>query len=160
MKRLLFIFVLAVGAFAVYAWLSGGTSSQTGVPLAPTVQTTPSGAPAKSAAPPPSPVRTPSPPRVFPAVRPTPDRRSLEVRGIISRCAQRAGWTITAYRQTAYGVSEVTGRAPNDNVRVQRFLDELQRSGILVDIETGPSRPLPGPGGQPYLETTFVIKWR
>jgi hypothetical protein len=87
------------------------------------------------------------------------DRRAAEVRKIIFDSARRAQWKITNYRQTAYGISLITGHAPNDNVRNQRFMDLLQRSGIIVDIDvTNQRRFLVG--GTPYLEITFRLKWQ
>jgi len=137
-------------------------AATTSTPQAPGVQSTPAG---------PMPVR---PNRTLPAGppigRPTPpppplptlpNPRAQEVQRIIFQCAQRAGWTITNY-QPGFGMCRVTGRAPNDNVANQRFLEEIERSGILRD---GPDitsrRPfMDERRGVPMLELTFTIKWQ
>lgn len=186
MKKILIIMAAAVIGFILYGLLSGetgksgrrGTTSPTPAPVSstPAFIATPAdpGVQQQPAATRPHTVvqSTPNPyapTRPGPSAnRPTPtrpagqmvDQRSAEVRRIIYECARRAGWKITRYQQPAYGVSHVTGQAPNDNVRNQRFLDEIQRSGILRDIDTARSRPFIGRDQRSYLESTFIIKWR
>ena len=186
MKQLLVVIGLVVIGFIVYSWLSGGGGGA-GVPVHPTpapptaVTSTPGGPGGQSteqqgSAPgtPPTQAAQPTPDpyaqyRAAPPVNPsqaaqpaaTPvDTRSAEVRQIIYDCARRAEWRITRYEQPAYGVSRVTGNAINDNTRNQRFLDEIQRSGILTDIESGPSRVFTGRDQRQYMENTILIKWR
>lgn len=187
MKKLLFVFGVAAIGFVIYVMMSGGLGGSGGssgttvtpIPTATPVATTaavqppdvrPPPAPAYYPTPVPQPTSTPYVYRPAPpaATRPAPprptrqpvDARSAEIKRIIYECARRAGWKITRYQQTAYGVSRVTGNAVNDNVRNQRFIDEIQRSGILVDLDTGPSRPFVGRDQRHYLESVFIIRWR
>jgi len=94
-----------------------------------------------------------------PVIQPPPNPRAIEVRQIIYACAQRAGWRITNYQEPSLGTVRVTGVAPADNTRNQRFMDEIQRSGILRDFEGGPSRMMTQ-RGQSFMENTFIIKWQ
>ncbi|KPL05738.1 hypothetical protein AMJ85_10900 [candidate division BRC1 bacterium SM23_51] len=165
MKKLFLVIGVLFVAFLIYVQVTDRPTPSASTPVSsrPTTLLTP--------VPPPAPPA--GQPNVFqrtqqavdqsntaPARQPTVDKRSAEVRQIIYGCAKRARWTITAYQQTAYGASRVTGRAINDNVAVQQFLSEIERSGILVDIVTGPKRAFMGRDQRPYLEATFIIKWR
>lgn len=175
MKRLLSVLAAIAVAFVIYSLISG--EDETLAPTPPRPIPTPTVTPTAA---------RPTPVRPVPSPRPTTPRpnllqraqqtvqhsnrarsapsplaqRAFEVRRIIFECARRADWTITSYRQVANGISRVTGHAINDNVRNQRFLSELQRTGILLDLETESFRPFIGPGGRSYLECTFLIKWR
>jgi len=175
MKRLLFVLGVAVIAFIIYAILSEESGSPPTPPsstpsvvqptptpqptTAPTAQPTPVARPPAQphvSQPVPTPstvVRTPLPP--LPPANP----RAAEIEKIIRACAKRAGWNIRRYQLVANGVSRVTGYAPNDNIANQRFLDEIQRSGILRDIETGPTRAYMTPDQRSMLECTLTIKW-
>jgi hypothetical protein len=95
-----------------------------------------------------------------PVIQPPPNPRAIEVRQIIYACAQRAGWRITNYQEPSYGVVRVTGIAPADNTRNQRFVEEIQGSGILRDFERGPTRSFTDPRGQLIMENTLIIKWQ
>lgn len=86
--------------------------------------------------------------------------RAAEVRQIILQCAQRAGWRIVNYQEQPGATVRVTGVAVNDNTRNQRFIDEIQRSGIIRDFQNGPSRVFTDQRGQTMMENTFIIKWQ
>ena len=96
----------------------------------------------------------------YAAPPPPANSRAVEVERIIRACAKRAGWTITNLQVNNNATARVTGRAPNDNVANPRFLDEIQRSGILRDIENGPARPFMDRQGRSILECSFIIKWQ
>ncbi len=86
--------------------------------------------------------------------------RAAEVERIIRGCAQRAGWRITRLQHAPGATIRVTGVAPNDNVANQRFIEEVQRSGVLRDIQNGPMRPFMDNQGRSMLECTIIIGWR
>jgi type IV secretory pathway VirB10-like protein len=173
MKQILFLIVVVVIAFIIYCMVTGDseTSPRPSSLTQPTVSPAP--VPAEMPRAPMNPVSTPqrvvqqTPPVVVqrPVAPPPPpppavDPRAAEVRQIIYACAKRARWTIVDYRPTGMGIVRVTGRAPNDNIANQRFLDEVQRSGILRDIENGPARAFQDNRGRSILECSFIIKWQ
>jgi len=185
MKRFLFLVAVIAVGFIIYVMMSDqeGTSPSPTVstssqpvtpptPAPPVVQTTPAGQKPgqpnvlQPVAPPgtqPRPLPSASTPRAqtaSPQSTPAaPNPRALEVERIIRACAKRAGWTITNY-QAGFGVCRVTGHAPNDNVANQRFLEEIQSSGILRSIETQSHRRYEDRNQRPMLEVTFKIDWQ
>jgi len=172
MKQILFILGVLVIAFIIYALMSENEGSPPTAPLAtPPPATSPAPVPANAPVAPMIPVSTPpkvvqqTPPRATPLpvpqnAPPVANARAVEVERIIRACAKRARWTITDYRATGMGIVRVTGRAPNDNIANQQFLEEIQRSGILRDIENGPARALTDRQGRSILECSFIIKWQ
>lgn len=190
MKRILIVVGLAIIGIIIYFLTLGGpspstvgrrvdsTRSTTPSPT-PTPATTPTPSPTPVLTPVPTPVPTPivtpmmtPPPRTI-APPPTPIRtappagggvndRSAQIRRIIYNCARRAGWEILGYRQPRYGTSEVTGWSPlGDHVRGIRFLDEVQNSGIIMDIDGGRTgRPGKNRQGRDGTIATITIRWR
>jgi hypothetical protein len=175
MKKLLFVIVALVAAFIIYGLV---TEQNAGVSPRPTPQPTATPAPtATVAAATPAPTRaTPLPSAVAQTAPPRPratpnrappgamsysDKRSAEIRRIIYRAAQRAGWRIRSngYQQVRYGISRVVGAG--DNTQAQRFMSEVQASHILrgEGIELGPARPVTVEGRH-LIESTFIIHWQ